>query len=197
MSIYSATLLLFLVMDPLGNIPSFLVVLKNVDPTRQRLIIIRELVFALVLLVTFLFAGQFLLELLQISEPSLSVAGGIILFLIAVRMIFPGPEGLFGVEIEGEPFVFPLAVPFIAGPSSMAAVMLIMNREPDRWPEWLSALTLAWLASGVILYFSGGFSRLLGPKGLAAVQRLMGMLLIAVAVQMFMSGVSLFLRDTY
>jgi MarC family membrane protein len=196
MSIYTATLLLFLVMDPLGNIPSFLVVLRNVEPARQRAIIVRELLIALFALVLFLFAGQQLLQLLQISGPSLTVAGGIILFLIAVRMIFPNPTGLFGEQgesIEGEPLIFPLAIPFIAGPSSMATVMLIMSREPQRWQEWLLALGIAWLASGVILYFSRSLSRLLGKRGLVAVQRLMGMLLTAVAAQMFMSGVRAFL----
>jgi multiple antibiotic resistance protein len=198
MTIHSATLLLFLVMDPLGNIPSFLVVLRNVGPARQRIIIVRELLIALFALVLFLFAGQHILQLLQISGPSLTVAGGIILFLIAVRMIFPNPAGLFGEQgerIEGEPFIFPLAIPFIAGPSSMATVMLIMSREPGRWPEWLLALGTAWLVSGVILYFSASLSRLLGQRGLVAMQRLMGMLLTAVAAQMFMSGVSAFIAS--
>jgi len=198
MSIYSATLLLFLVMDPLGNIPSFLVVLKNVEPARQRVIIVRELLIALFALVLFLFAGQHLLQLLQISGPSLTVAGGIILFLIAVRMIFPGPAGLFGEQgerIEGEPFIFPLAIPFVAGPSSMATVMLIMSREPERWPEWLLALGMAWLASSVILYYSNLLSRWLGQRGLVAMQRLMGMLLTAVAAQMFMTGVGAFVAS--
>lgn len=195
MSIYSATLLLFLVMDPLGNIPSFLVVLRNVEPARQRVIIVRELLIALFALVLFLFAGEVILQVLQISEPSLTVAGGVILFLIAVRMIFPGPAGLFGEQgerIEGEPFIFPLAIPFVAGPSSMATVMLIMSREPERWPEWLLALGMAWLASSVILYYSNRLSRWLGQRGLVAMQRLMGMLLTAIAAQMFMSGVGAF-----
>ena len=195
MTLYSATLLLFLVMDPLGNVPSFLVVLRNVEAARQRIIILRELLIALVVLVLFLFAGELILKVLQISEPSLTVAGGIILFLIAVRMIFPNPAGLFGEQgekIEGEPLIFPLAIPFVAGPSSMATVMLIMSREPGRWPEWLLALGMAWLASSVILYFSSQFSRWLGQRGLVAMQRLMGMLLTALAAQMFMSGVSQF-----
>jgi multiple antibiotic resistance protein len=198
MSIYSATLLLFLVMDPLGNIPAFLVVLRNVEAAKQQTIILRELLIALFALVLFLFAGQHLLQLLQISGPSLTVAGGIILFLIAVRMIFPGPAGLFGEQgerIEGEPFIFPLAIPFVAGPSSMATVMLIMSREPERWAEWLLALGMAWLASSVILYYSSRLSRWLGQRGLVAMQRLMGMLLTAVAAQMFMTGVGAFVAS--
>ena len=135
MSILSATLLLFLVMDPLGNIPYFPIVLKNVEPSRQRTIIIRELLIALFVLIMFLFAGRHILGLLQISEPSLTVAGGIILFLIAVRMIFPGPAGLFGEQIDGEPFIFPLAVPFIAGPSSMTTVSAAAP-SGKTWRQW-------------------------------------------------------------
>ncbi|MFQ5754948.1 MAG: MarC family protein [Acidiferrobacterales bacterium] len=192
MTVYSAALLLFLVMDPIGNIPFFLTTLKNVDPAKQRRIIVRELLIALAVLVFFLFAGQLILDVLQISEPSLSIAGGIILFLIAIRMIFASPEGIFNTELQGEPFIVPLAIPFVAGPSALAAVLLIRSREPDRWLEWLAALVGAWLVTGVILYLSSGFSRVLGERGLIAVERLMGMILTVVAVQMFMTGISLF-----
>lgn len=196
MTIYSAALLLFLVMDPIGNIPFFLTTLKSVDPTRHRSIIVRELLIALAVLVFFLFAGRLILDLLQISEPSLSIAGGIILFLIAVRMIFSSPQGLFNADLEGEPFIVPLAIPFVAGPSAVATVLLIRSREPDRWLEWLAALVVAWLITGVILYLSSGFSRILGERGLIAIERLMGMILTVVAVQMFMTGISLFFEHS-
>ncbi len=193
MTIFSAAVLLLLVMDPMGNIPVFLTALKNVAPGRRRLIIIRELVIALVILVFFLFTGSYILDILHISEPSLTVAGGIILFLIAVRMIFPGERG--GQEqVDGEPFIVPLAVPYVAGPSAMATVMLIMSGEKNRWPEWLLALFIAWAVTGLVLFVSGGLSRFLGKKGLVAVERLMGMILTAVAVQMFLTGVEKFLR---
>lgn len=193
MTLASAALLLFLVIDPLGNIPFFLATLKNVAPEKRRKIIGRELLIALGVMVIFLFAGRYLLNLLHISEPSLSIAGGIILFLIAVRMIFPVYKGS-PEEVEGEPLIFPLAIPFIAGPSALATLLLITSREPDRWAEWLSALLLAWLASAMILYGAMDWlSRLMGPKGLVAMERLMGMLLTLIAVQMFMTGVTLFM----
>lgn len=192
MTLASATLLLFLVIDPLGNIPFFLAALKQVDPARRRLVIGRELLIALAVMVIFLFAGRYILNFLNISEPSLSIAGGIILFLIAVRMIFPAFKGL-QEEIEGEPLIFPLAIPFIAGPSALATLLLITSREPERWRDWLLALLLAWLAAAVILFVSmDGLSRLMGAKGLMAMERLMGMLLTLIAVQMFMTGMTLF-----
>jgi multiple antibiotic resistance protein len=194
MTVLSATLLLLLVMDPFGNVPFFLTILKRVDPRRQRRIIVRELLIALAVLVAFLFTGQYILRVLEISEPSLTIAGAIILFLISIRMIFPSPQGMFEHVPDGEPFIVPLAVPFVAGPSAMAAVLFIMNREPERWPEWLLALVVAWLISGTVLYLSGGLQRFLGQRGLIAIERLMGMILITIAVQMFMTGISQFLE---
>jgi multiple antibiotic resistance protein len=189
MSVLSAALLLFLVLDPLGNVPIFLAVLKQVDRARQRAIIVRELAIALGILVVFLFAGRYLLALLQISQSSLGIAGGIILFLIAIRMIFSDIEDIFGHSPDGEPFVVPLAVPLIAGPSAMTTVMLLTAREPARWLDWLLALVVAWLASGAILYYSKGLDRVLGLKVLVAIERLMGLVLTTVAVEMFISGI--------
>lgn len=188
MTIFSATLLIFLVLDPIGNIPVFLSILGRYPAKRARRILLRELVIALGVLLFFLSAGRYLLEALHISEPSLSIAGGIILFLIALKMIFANIEEIFLHNPEGEPFVVPLAVPLIAGPSAMATVLLLMAREPDRWLEWLGAMLLAWLGSGVILLTASFFSRLLGRRGLIALERLMGMLLTTVAVQMFLQG---------
>ena len=192
MTIYSAALLLFLVIDPLGNIPVFLSVLQDIDPLRRKRIILIELLVALLAMVLFLFCGRYLLDLLNISDPSLSIAGGVILFLIAVRMIFPGTHSLTE-EFDGEPFVFPLAIPFIAGPSAMATLFLISSREPDRWLDWLAALGIAWAAAAIILYFGiDWLHRIMGKKGLMAMTRLMGMLLTLIAVQMFMSGITMF-----
>ena len=190
MTVFSAATLLFLVMDPFGNIPFFIAALRNVDEGRRRRIIIRELLIALAALVVFLFGGQFILSALQISEPALTVAGGAVLFLIAIKMVFPA-GGRWGVEeVSGEPFIVPLAIPYVAGPSTLASVLLIMNREPERWPEWLVALFAAWLASGVIIASAGSLAKLLGEKVLIAIERLMGMLLVAVATQMVMNGVA-------
>jgi len=193
-SLLSAAVLLFLVMDPLGNIPTFLVALRHVEPERQRAVIVRELLIALGVLAGFLLGGQYVLTVFHISGPSLSIAGGVILFLIALRMIFPAQEAHGGDGGEGEPFIVPLAIPYVAGPSTMATVMLLVTREPARWVEWLGALGVAWLAAAVILYFAGDFRRLLGRRGLRALERLMGMILTAVAVQMGLTGVGEFVR---
>lgn len=193
MTVFSASFLLFLVMDPFGNIPFFLAALKSVDPSRQRRIIIRELLIALVVLIVFLFFGQYILKLLGISEPSLTMSGGIILFLIAIKMIFPPPGGLHEETVGGEPFIVPLAIPYVAGPSAMAALLFIMSREPQRWPEWLLALFITWLVSGFIIFMGTGLRRFLGKRGLVAIERLMGMILITISVQMLMTGIAKFL----
>ncbi|HCA56886.1 MAG TPA: hypothetical protein DEP46_02755 [Blastocatellia bacterium] len=193
MDTFSAALLLFLVMDPLGNIPLFMTTLKKVEEKRQRLVVIRELLIALAVLVGFLFLGQYLLRLLQLSETALTTAGGIILMIIALKMIFPRRDASLEEDVEGEPFIVPLAIPYVAGPSAMATALLLMSREPGRWPEWLLAVLIAWFASAVIIYFSGYFARFLGEKGLVAVERLMGMLLITVAVQMLLNGIGEFI----
>jgi MarC family membrane protein len=192
MTVLSAALLLFLVMDPFGNIPFFIVALQSVPSGPQLRIIIRELLIALVFLVLFLFSGQHLLAVLHISEPALTTAGGTILFLIAIKMVFPKPGGLAEEEVSGEPFIVPLAVPYVAGPSALAAVLLIMNQEPERWPEWLAALLLAWFSCGLIISASSLLSQYLGKKLLLAIARLMGMLLVAIAIQMMMDGIAQF-----
>ncbi len=190
MSIVSAFVLLFFVMDAFGNIPLFLAALAPVPSARRRRVVARELLIALGVLVLFLFAGPSVLETLGISERSLSIAGGIILFLIALRMIFPQQHGTMAEEpVDAEPFVVPLAIPFVAGPSAMASVMLLVSREPLRWPEWLAALVMAWAATAAILLLAPRLARVLGRRGLIAIERLMGMVLTALAVEMVVRGV--------
>jgi multiple antibiotic resistance protein len=192
-SVLSAALLMLLVMDPFGNIPFYVAELQHVDPARRSRVVVRELLFALAVLLVFLFAGQFILNALQISEPALTAAGGCLLFLISVKMVFPGRRDWAAEEGTGEPFIVPLAVPYVAGPSAMAALLLIMNREPERWPAWLLAVFLAWLVTAVIISLAAPLARLLGRKGLIAIERLMGMLLVGIAVQMLMTGIAQFL----
>jgi MarC family membrane protein len=187
-SIESAAILLFLVMDPLGNIPFFLASLRTVEPARQSRVIIRELLIAFAVMLAFLFIGGPLLDVLGISEPALTIAGGVILFLIALRMVFPPPGRSLQEEVEGEPFIVPLAIPYVAGPSVLATELLLMSREPQRWPTWLAALSLAWAAAAVILILGGKVRSYLGPRGMIAIERLMGMILVAIAIQMFLSG---------
>jgi multiple antibiotic resistance protein len=191
MTLVSAFVLLFLVMDPFGNVPVFLAALSPVAPERRRLVIARELLIALGVLVVFLFAGPALLDGLGISEPALSIAGGIILFLIALRMIFPpSPQQVMAEDLDGEPFIVPLAIPFVAGPSAMASVMLLVSGDPARRPVWLAALVLAWAATALILLLANRLSRFLGRRGLVAMERLMGMVLTALAVEMFVRGLA-------
>ena len=189
MDVFSAALLLFLVLDPIGNIPAFLSILGNVPPERQRRIISRELLIALATLVLFLFFGKYILTALKISQASLGAAGGIIVFLIALRMIFPGPKGAMVEEVDGEPFIVPLAIPLIAGPAAMATLMLLMAHNPVHWPRWLGALLLAWSASSIILLLASQLARLLGKRTITAIERLMGLVLTAVAVQMLIDGI--------
>ena len=195
MSLLSAAIVLFLVIDPLGNTVYFLSALAHVPVDRVRRIIAREMLIALVVLVVFLFMGRYLLQTLGISQPALSIAGGIILFLIAINMIFRNAGEALAPNMDGEPFIVPLAIPLIAGPSAMATVILLMAKRPDMWLSWLGALLLAWSVSCAILLGAPYISRLLGMRGLAALERLMGMLLTAVAVQMLVDGIQEVFRE--
>ena len=194
MTILSAALLLFLILDPLGNVPVFLSVLKPLPPHRQRVVLVRELLIALAVLMAFLWGGKYALELMHLRQESVAIAGGIVLFLIGIRMIFPRPEGLLGELPDGEPFIVPLAIPLIAGPSGMAAVMLMGSNEPHRLDEWSLALLLAWAATAAILLCAPLLYRLLGRRALSAVERLMGMLLVAISVQMLLDGIARYLQ---
>ena len=189
MSVISATILLFMVMDPFGNIPLFLGVLDAVPMERRRRLLARELLIALLILVAFLFVGPCFMRAIQVSVPSLRIAGGIILFLISIKMVFGGADQMFKETPDGEPLIVPLAVPYVAGPSATATVLLLVGQEPERWPAWLLALFLAWIASAVILLSSTKLARLLGKRVLCAIERLMGLILTAVSVEMFLGGI--------
>ena len=193
-STISTALLLFLILDPLGNIPVFLSILKPLTPARRRIVLLREMLIALAVLFAFLWGGIYVLELMHLRQESVSIAGGIVLFLIGLKMIFPSPEGMFGETPGGEPFIVPLAIPLVAGPSGMASVMLLGSQEPDRMADWSLALFLAWLATAVILFSATRLYKVLGPAFLVAVERLMGMLLVAISVQMLMDGIAASLR---
>lgn len=187
--IWSAAAILFLVMDPLGNIPVVLSLLKDVDEQRRRPIIIRELLIALGVLLIFLFFGQKLLNFLELQQESVSISGGIILFIIALRMIFPTRSGVMGETPDGEPFIVPLAIPLIAGPSALATLILMVRSNPERMLDWGLALLGAWTLTAVIMISAPFFYRILRRRGLAAVERLMGMLLIMISVQMLINGI--------
>jgi multiple antibiotic resistance protein len=196
MDVLSAVITLSLVMDPVGNVPLFLSVLKTVEPRRRRLVLVREMLIAYAVLIVFLLIGQSLLRFLGLQPEAVSIAGGIVLFLIALRMIFPSQGSLSEEAIEGEPFVVPLAIPLVAGPSALATLILLQSAPGATTPELMIAVTVAWGLSAVILLSSTVLYRVLGERGLIALERLMGMLLVMVAVQMLLNGLrtSLLLR---
>jgi multiple antibiotic resistance protein len=189
MDILSAVITLFLVMDPLGNVPLFLSVLKTVPPQRRRLVLVREILIAYAVLIVFLLIGSSLLRFLGLRPEAVSIAGGIVLFLIALRMIFPDRGPVSGETIEGEPFVVPLAIPLVAGPSALATLLLLQSAPGATTQALMIAVTLAWGFSAVILLSSTSLYRVLGERGLIAMERLMGMLLVMVAVQMLLNGI--------
>ena len=192
MNVFSAVVTLFLVLDPLGNIPLFLSVLKSVPPERRRKVLVREIAIAYLVLLLILFLGSYVLQFLHLDPEAISIAGGVVLFLIALRMIFSG-EAIAVDSVEGEPFVVPLAIPLFAGPSTLATILLLQQSSPSRTGSLLLAITIAWALSGSILLASTFFYRVLRERGLIAMARLMGMLLVMVAVQMLLNGLKPFL----
>ena len=193
MDILSAATLLFLIMDPLGNLPIVLSILKHLDPKRRRAVLVRELFFALGILMLFLFAGKSILNFLHVQPETLSISGGIILFIIAIKMIFPSGGSITGLAAGEEPFIVPMAVPMIAGPSVIASLLLLSSQHPDKLLELSASVLLAWGVTFFILMFYNFFHRLLGERGLKAVERLMGLLLIMISTQMLLDGIKIYL----
>jgi len=185
---FSATVLLLLVFDPFGSIPVFASALKRVPAQRRLFVLCRECLIAFVILLLFLLGGKGFLDLMHLSSASLEISGGIVLFLIALRMIFPTPEGVFGAVPDREPLIFPLAVPMLAGPSALATVLLLGAQAPARTGEWAAALAVATAVSAAILAAADRLQQTLGERVVAAFERLMGLLLSAVAVQMVIGG---------
>ncbi|MFW6323871.1 MAG: MarC family protein [Desulfovibrionales bacterium] len=183
----------FLIMDPVGNAVITVAILKEFPVRRQRRIIFREMVIALLIILVFTFIGDFFLNLLNIGPSTLRVAGGIILFIISLKMVFPRSDE-FHEPSEGDPFIVPIAVPFIAGPSLIAAVMLYAHRQGGGVMVPGAVLT-AWIATTAIMVFSPTLKRVLGQRGLRAAERLMGLLLIFLSVQMLEDGIRLFITS--
>jgi MarC family membrane protein len=194
-SFTSAVVILLLVMDPIGNIPLFVSLLRQVEPARRKRVILRECAIAFAVLLVFVFFGATILGVLGLSDPSLTIAGGVILFLIALRMIFRRPEGVFGDTVGGEPFIVPLAIPSIAGPAAIATVMLLVSRAPQRLLEWCLAVSVAMLATAALLVSADRLAKLAGEQGLLAFERLMGLILTAIAVEMLLRGIETFVRQ--
>lgn len=189
MNLISAVVTLLLVMDPLGNVPLFITALRTVKHDRRMFVVIREQFIALFIMVVFLFAGRGLLQVLNVTPDALNVAGGLILLLIAVRMIFPTEDKNLNEPVLVEPLIVPLAVPYTAGPSLLATEILFVSREPNRLGFWLLALGIAWLISAAILTSAGWLQKFLGERAMTAIERLMGMILVIVSTQMMLSGI--------
>lgn len=190
----SAVVLLALVTDPFGNVPLVNAMLADVAPARRRLVILRECAIAYVLLVAFMLGGHQLLEVMRLSETSLSIAGGVILFMIAIRMVFPGTGGALAGEPQGEPFIVPLAIPFIAGPSALATVMLMATRDPARIGMWALAISVTMALVTLVLVLGERLQRLMGDRLMQAIERLMGLILTAMAVEMLLGGIRQFVQ---
>ncbi len=184
----SAFIVLLLVLDPLGNLPIFITALKSVPPERRKRVVARECIIAFLILLIFMLMGKTLLNLVHLTERSLEVAGGVILFMVAIRMVFPGPGGVFGEVGEKEPFIFPLAVPLIAGPSAMATVLVLASNQPGRLLDWVAALSGATLVTAIVLLAAGRLHKILGDSVVSAIEKLMGLVLAAIAVEMTLAG---------
>lgn len=191
----SATILLFLIMDPLGNLPIFMSALKHLEPRRRQVVLVRELLIALLIMLIFLVAGEQILAFLNLRTEAVSISGGIILFLIAVKMIFPSKDGnSAGLSADEEPFLVPLAIPLVAGPSILAALMLLSHQYTNSLPYLMIALFIAWGGSSAILLMSNLFLRILGKKGVDALERLMGLILVMLAIQMVLEGIHSYMK---
>ncbi len=187
--IASVAVTLFFIMDPLGNVPVFNAILSNFDSTRRMKIMSRELLIALLILFGFLFSGNAILGFLGLSQSSLSIAGGMLLFIISLRMIFPKTTSRDEIDGAEDPVIVPLAVPMIAGPSTIAILLLLSSSQPERIVEWSVSLVLAWLATAILLVASPFLMQVLGTRGARALERLMGMILVILATQMLLNGI--------
>ncbi len=193
----SALVLLLLVLDPFGSLPIFISVMRGVAPERRRFVALREVSIAFLVLAVFMVGGQAFLGVMRLSERSLEVAGGVILGIIAMRMIFASGGEIYAADGSGrEPFIFPLAVPLLAGPSAMATVLLLASRQPDKLLSWFGALSVAMVVSGVVLLSADRLRKLLGASMVSALEKLMGLVLTAVAVEMVLAGLKRYFFET-
>jgi len=188
-TIASAFILLLLVLDPFGTLPVYLSVLSGVDPRRRNWVALRESFIAFCVLLAFMLGGDAFLRVMRLSERSLEVAGGVILLLVSIRIIFASGRQLFDAEADREPFIFPIAVPLLAGPSAMATVLLLASRQPAQLLDWVIALSAAVSVCAAVLLSSQPLHRLLGDSVVAAIEKLMGLVLCAIAVEMILAGV--------
>lgn len=196
MEIWTTAVTLFLIMDPFGNLPIWMSVLNHVPRERRQRIIIRETLIALIIMLVFLYSGPSILRVLNLSREALAIAGGLVLFIIAMRMIFPSRGGVMGDDDDdSEPLIVPLAMPLFAGPSLLAMLILLVEGDPLHMNRWLMAVLLAWAISALILISGAYFYRFLGHRGLKAIERLMGMILLSISVQLLLNAISAYVQQ--
>ena len=188
-SILSTAILLMFILDPFGNVPMLLAILKDVDEKRKKIIIIRESLFGLVILLMFLFFGESFLNIFHLETAAVTIAGGVIFFIIALKMIFPGEKGNASLFGRDDPFIVPIAIPMIAGPSALATLLIMTKSHADDFGALFLSLMIAWSVSFIVLYSSPLLYKALKSKGLSALEKLMGMLLLMLSVQMFIDGI--------
>jgi len=182
-------------MDPLGNLPIFMTILKHLEEKRRRIVVIREMIIALIIMLLFLFVGEKILIILNLKTETVSISGGIILFLIAIKMIFPAEDNNNEISSYEEPFLVPLAIPLIAGPSLLATLMLLSHQYLHHISYLIGSLLIAWCFTVIILLLSGLFLKLFGSKGVNALERLMGLVLIMLSTQMFLDGIRAWFKN--
>ena len=203
--IFEEFVILWVVIDPIGTIPVFIAVTAGIEASKRPMVALHAALTAAAVLIFFLVAGQFLINALGISLPAFQIAGGLVLFLFALTMIFgdskpqsetkglePGPQ-------QGSPAIFPLAVPSLASPGAMLAVVLLTDNNRFSIPEQAvtAAVTLSVLAVAYILMLAAGpILKVIGVSGAAIVSRVMGMILGAVAVDHVIAAVIELIRTT-
>lgn len=190
--LFTVIVILFLIMDPIGNISSFLKMVDELPSKRVRWVVFREMLIALAFMLGFNFLGEFIFQILQLDHQTVELASAVILFLTAIKILFPSSNSLRANWPKGEPFIIPLAVPLIAGPSLLATIMMLAHLETSQ-PAMLIAILVAWAAAMIILLFARQLQQYLGHNGLMAGERLTGMLLVMLAVQRCMEGIQEFI----
>jgi len=191
LSLLSITVALFIIMDPFGNIPTYLMITKELTPQRRRLVLAREMSIAFILMLLFNFIGEYIFKILELSDITVKLSSGLVLFLTAIKILFPTPNSMRSNLPGGEPFIIPLAVPLIAGPSLLATIMLYAHMETSI-SLMLSAIAIAWVTASLVLLAAPFFQKLLGSNGLTALERLMAMILVMLAIQRFLEGIQQF-----
>ncbi len=193
-SFFQTFILLLLVTDPFGNVPLFVTALKDVPTARRPRIVVRECAIAFALLLLFMFFGRHFLTALQLTDTSLRIGGAVILLIIAIRMIFPHPDGVLGRSDHGEPFIVPLAIPALAGPSALATVLLFSSQTAEEVMIHVAALALVFVIWLAVFLGAERLQKVLGAQVMTAFERLMGLILTAMSIEMLLGGVRAFVK---